>query len=446
MTGPAPNRGAGPVVFCGMARFLFASMPSAGHTNPLKPIARALVGAGHTVDWYTGLRMLPGIAATGATFVPMHPELDQHGDTFSDDHPGRAGKTGLAGIKWDLKHLFLDPVPRQVSELHALYNSQRYDALLADMGFVGAAAFHELTGAPWISVGISPLPLPSRDTAPFGTGLPPSATFAGRLRNRALNTLMDKVLLRDVQQHWQAVRARIELPPTSVSPLSGISPTLHLQNGVAAFEYPRSDLPPQVRFVGSLDAGPAADFTPPSWWADVTSGARPVVHVTQGTVANTDLSALVSRTIRVLAGADVLVVATTGGADPSVLGPLPANARAAAFVPHGALLPYTSAMVTNGGFGGVQTALAHGVPLVVAGVTEDKPEVAARVAYAGAGIRLKSAAPADLDLRAAIDRVLTEPSFKTGAARLQAAYAAIDTPATLLELVNLTVSTSAGAA
>ncbi len=422
-----------------MARFLFASMPSAGHTNPLKLIARALIGAGHAVDWYAGLRMREGVVATGAAFVPMHPELDQHGETFSDDHPERAGRTGLAGIRWDLKHLFIDPVPRQVAELHALFHGRHYDAVVADMGFLGAAAFHELTGAPWISVGISPLPLPSRDTAPFGTALPPSASFAGRLRNRALYALMDRVLLRDVQRHWQGVRARIELPPTSASPFTNISPALHLQNGVAAFEYPRSDLPPQVRFVGSLDAGPAADLALPPWWSDVTSGGRPVVHVTQGTVANTDLSALVARTIRVLADADVLVVATTGGADPAVLGPLPANARAAAFVPHGALLPYTSAMVTNGGYGGVQTALAHGVPLVVAGVTEDKPEVAARVAWTGAGLRLRSAAQADGDLRAAIDRVLAEPSFAAGAARLRDAYAAIDTPATLVALVGAVV-------
>ena len=40
-------------------------------------------------------------------------------------------------------------------------------------------------------------------------------------------------------------------------------------------------------------------------------------------------------------------------------------------------------MVTNGGYGGVQQALANGVPLVVAGDSEDKPEVAARVAVVG---------------------------------------------------------------
>ena len=51
-------------------------------------------------------------------------------------------------------------------------------------------------------------------------------------------------------------------------------------------------------------------------------------------------------------------------------------------------------MVTNGGYGGVQIALSYGVPLVVAGTTEDKPEVAARVAWSGAGINLKTATPA----------------------------------------------------
>ncbi|MEU7874561.1 nucleotide disphospho-sugar-binding domain-containing protein [Dactylosporangium sp. NPDC049140] len=411
-----------------MSHFVFASMPSAGHTDPLKPIACALTGAGHTVDWYAGRRFRAGVEATGATYRPMHAELDAP--------PVRSGRTGLDGIRWDLKHLFLDPVPRQLTELDRLVAHTRPAAVVADMGFVGAAVLHELTGVTWISVGISPLPIPSRDTAPFGTALPPSATPLGRVRNRLLYTLMDRVVLRDVGRHWQRIRARVELPPSRTSPLAGISPRLHLQNGVAEFEYPRSDLPPQVRFVGSLAGDPGTAFDPPPWWPDVVSGDRPVVHVTQGTVANDDLGALVTRTVRVLAGDDVLVVATTGGADPAVLGPLPANARAAAFVPHRDLLPYTAAMVTNGGYGGVQTALAHGVPLVVAGATEDKPEVAARVAHAGAGMRLRSAAPSDPELRAAILRVLGEPSYRRGAGRLRDAYARIDTPAELVRLVE----------
>jgi UDP:flavonoid glycosyltransferase YjiC (YdhE family) len=410
-------------------------MPSAGHTHPLKPIARALVGAGHAVDWIAGRAFRAGVEATGATFLPLPSDLDDDGPVNAV-HPDRAGLTGLAGIRWDLKHMFLDPVPRQVEELTARLARHGYRAVLADMGFVGAAAVHELAGTPWISVGISPLPVPSRDTAPFGTALPPSAGPVGRLRNRLLYTVMDRVILRDVGRHWQAIRAGIGLPPPTASAFATISPTLHLQNGVAEFEYPRSDLPPQVRFVGSLADAAGSSFVPPPWWDEVTSGRRPVVHVTQGTVANDDVHALLTRTMRVLATEDVLVVATTGGPDPAVLGPLPANARAAAFVPHSELLPHTSLMITNGGFGGVQVALAHGVPLVVAGETEDKPEVAARVAWTGAGVRLRRASPRDDDLRAAALRVLRGPAFATAAARLRDAYRRVDTPAEIVRLVT----------
>jgi hypothetical protein len=42
----------------------------------------------------------------------------------------------------------------------------------------------------------------------------------------------------------------------------------------------------------------------------------------------------------------------------------------------------------HGGYGGVQYALSNGVPLIVGGATEDKPEVAARLRWAGVGIDL----------------------------------------------------------
>src|ERR1700683_406881 len=125
-------------------------------------------------------------------------------------------------------------------------------------------------------------------------------------------------------------------------------------------------------------APPAQSFEEPSWWPELETG-RPVVHVTQGTLDNADLGRLLLVTTRALARHDVLVVATTGGPDPEPLRRgLPANVRLERFVPHDLLLPHVDVMVTNGGYGGVQQALANGVPLVVAGDSEDKPEGAAR--------------------------------------------------------------------
>jgi Erythromycin biosynthesis protein CIII-like, C-terminal domain len=65
-------------------------------------------------------------------------------------------------------------------------------------------------------------------------------------------------------------------------------------------------------------------------------------------------------------------------------------------------------LVTNGGMGGTQQAIAAGVPVIVAGVTEDKPAVAARAAYHGLGIDLKTATPAPEAVAAAVESVIKD--------------------------------------
>jgi UDP:flavonoid glycosyltransferase YjiC (YdhE family) len=392
-------------------------MASAGHVNPLRPIARALVERGHSVRWYTGEQYRATVEETGARFVPM----SQH-----PPRPGGEGLTGIAALRFGIKHVFLDPAPAQVAELRRVLAEEPADALVAEIGVLGARMVHELTGVPWVSVGVAPLTIPSRDTAPFGLALPPSATMVGRLRNRLLNVYLDRVLLREVRAHRDTILRRVGLPPARYPVFGGVvSPLLHLQTGIAELEYPRSDLPAQLHFVGALLEPPGrADL--PSWAYEVEDATVPVVHVTQGTVADGDLAALVLPTIQALADEDVLVVAGTGRHDPAGLGPLPANARVAPFVPHGWLLPHTSVMVTNGGFGGVQVALANGVPLVVAGATEDKPEVAARVAWAGVGVNLRTNTPTPAGIRAAVRRVLGDVTYAARAQAMRDAYGELD--------------------
>jgi MGT family glycosyltransferase len=177
-----------------------------------------------------------------------------------------------------------------------------------------------------------------------------------------------------------------------------------------------------VRFVGAVTPEPADSFVAPRWWKEL-SADRPVVHVTQGTIDNADLSRLIEPTIEALAAEDVTVVVTTGGRPVSQLrSPLPPNMFAAEFIPHDMLLPSVDVMVTNGGYGAVQRALMTGVPLVVAGNTEDKPEVAARVEFFGAGVNLRTGVPTAGEVRRAVRTVLNDDTYRQSAGRLQAAY------------------------
>jgi UDP:flavonoid glycosyltransferase YjiC (YdhE family) len=72
-------------------------------------------------------------------------------------------------------------------------------------------------------------------------------------------------------------------------------------------------------------------------------------------------------------------------------------------------------MVTNGGFGGIHFALAHGVPLVIAGDSEDQSETAARVEWAGAGINLHIRRPISDQIRDALHIVLGPSQHRAGA-------------------------------
>ena len=80
----------------------------------------------------------------------------------------------------------------------------------------------------------------------------------------------------------------------------------------------------------------------------------------------------------------------------------------------------------NGGYGSVQSALAHGVPLVVAGTGEDKAEVATRVAWSGAGINLHSNEPTAAMVATAVRKVGSEPRYRARARLLAEEMAALD--------------------
>jgi UDP:flavonoid glycosyltransferase YjiC (YdhE family) len=118
---------------------------------------------------------------------------------------------------------------------------------------------------------------------------------------------------------------------------------------------------------------------------------------------------------------------------------IPANARVAAFLPYESVLPKVDLLITNGGYGTVNMALAQGVPIVSAGLTEDKEEVSAHVQWSGAGIDLRTNQANPEMVRSAARQILDSSAYRNRARQLAEEFARHDTEAELLELLEACV-------
>ena len=215
-----------------------------------------------------------------------------------------------------------------------------------------------------------------------------------RARCRAIRAEFDEAVTAPVDQHMNRRLAELGLGPLAMHVLDAIEtlPDVHLQPTVPSFRNPgaRPALAGVRRGVAPARDEPAAAGLGRGGRGGAAGGAGDAGDVRQrgpGAVDRPTLAALADEP-------DTLVVATTGGRPVNAIpGPIPGNARLAEYLPFGWLLPKVNLLVTNGGYGTVNMALKAGVPMVVAGQADDKVEIAARVAWSGAGINLATDDP-----------------------------------------------------
>lgn len=79
-----------------------------------------------------------------------------------------------------------------------------------------------------------------------------------------------------------------------------------------------------------------------------------------------------------------------------------------------------SLLITNGGYGAVNQALALGIPVVVAGATEEKHLIGERVRKAGVGIYLEKQRPSPREILSAVKEVKEDLAYTFRARRFAA--------------------------
>ena len=233
-----------------MPEILIASLSPAGHIGPLLNVAQGLVDRGDRVTVLTAAAHADKIRAIGAIPAAIPAEADFDMTRLDLDLPGRAETSGIKRVNFDIVQIFLRPMPLQTRALAELMAQTRFDAILTDAGFFGILPFllgDPAARPPVLTYTTTPLMVSSRDTAPMRPGNGRRRRLAlGRLRNRALTLLAQKVLLRECQNAANHLLDRLnsrQLPTFILD--SGVLADRYIAPTVPEFDYPRSDLPSQ---------------------------------------------------------------------------------------------------------------------------------------------------------------------------------------------------------
>ncbi|WP_113632981.1 nucleotide disphospho-sugar-binding domain-containing protein [Pectobacterium peruviense] len=421
-----------------MAHILMAAMATPGHVYPLLSIARYLVAQGNDVTLFSGALFREQAEAAGVGFIPFSDDIDFDYRHLEQHFPLRATlPPGNAQMALALKNFFAAPIPLLDRQLREALTKTNADLLMVENCFYGALPLLlSKRRPPVIVIGVTPLSYSTTDSVFYGPRIPPKLLLPD-LSHEQLVDEETRGFMNEVQHAFNHAMVQAGGKPLErpfMDALIGHCDRF-LQLSTTELEYQRDDLPQSVRFVGPLSHHVATECVP-EWWAPDDS--RPLIIVSQGTLANVDLQQLIGPTLRALADLPVRVLATTGGRSvDSLQASLPENARVVSFLSYDDWLPTASILITNGGYGSINAALKDGVPLIVAGVGEDKQEGAARVVFARCGINLQTSTPSEQQIKQSVIEILEDPGYLQRARWIQADYASHDAFA----LINAEVNT-----
>jgi MGT family glycosyltransferase len=427
-----------------MARFLITCWPFVGHLYPQISVAHALRERGHDVAVYSHGSTGPVVEVEGFTLFPFE-HVDQR--RYERIHaleakvpPTQPHHRTLSVAMRAYRDMLADSIPEQVADLQPIIRRWRPDVIITDPALWGPIlVIWEITGVPvaLLTQMIGSM-IPGPGAPPWGPGLPAPRTFATRLLARMAHVGVD-IVAHNMRKHVNHIRAQYGLAPMgcSVNAFTGRLP-LYLIPSVPELDYNRRDQPSNVHYIGAcVWTRPAGSATPD--WLNKLPVDRPWVHATEGTAQYQEPFVL-RAAARGLADQRMEVILTTGAQsrEPAALGlhPLPANVHLERWISHEDLLPRCAAMITTGGAATVLASLQAGVPLLVVPTFWDKSDNAQRVVEAGVGLRLAPRHCTPDRVRAAIARLLTEPSFRENAQNIARRFAEMPGPPRAAELLE----------
>lgn len=369
-------------------RLLLGAFGDPGHAFPMIALARALAARGHHVTLQTWRRWQAHIEAEGVQFAPA-PEYDVF-------------PSGPEPLN------FYEAVVHATRDTLPLVQQLDPHVVVADILTLAPALAAELHGAPCATLIPHVHPHSQSHFPVYSLGARPPRTALGRGVWRRAHRHVERGLQRG-RHELNGARRQLGLPPLE-HVHGGISRQLALVATFPQLEYPRA-WPRHTHLIGPLMWEPPADDVQPP------PGDAPLVLVAPSTAQDPEQRMLRSA-LRGLAGADVRVLATWNRRLPPRPLPVPANARVVDWVSYSRTMPLCDLVVCHAGHGTLVRALHSGCAVLACPAVGDMNENAARLDWAGAGVRLPRRFVSPRPLRLAVERALADARIRARAREL----------------------------
>lgn len=405
------------------ARILFASVPLDGHFNPLTSLAVYLKNKGYDVRWYNSPVYRAKVESCNIPFYPFKKALDIRSGDIDTVFPERVAHKGtLAKLKFDIKHCFILRATEYYEDIQEIYRDFPFDVMIADNAFTAIPFVKEKMNIPVMAIGVLPLTASSKDLPPSGLGMTPSYSFAGKIKQRVLRWAVDNFIFKESKQLVDSLFEEygIAIEKGNVFDTLIRKSDLVLQSGAPGFDYKRSDMNSNVRYIGALLPHSSKNNRDYYQLKSLKQGQK-VILVTQGTVEK-DIEKLLVPTLEAFKhNSNYLVVATTGGSNTAELRARYPQEHIVIedFIPFNDIMPLTDVYISNGGYGGVMLGINHGLPMVVAGIHEGKNEICARTGYFDIGVNLRTEKPTARQIAKAVEHIMDIPLYKMNAIMLR---------------------------
>lgn len=382
-----------------------------GHLNTMLPLGQSLQQRGHRVTYFGVPDAKAKVESAGLGFYPLGEQVFPPGTT--PQIAAQLGELkGLAALQFTLA-CFRKTATVFLEEAPASLKKAAIEALVVDQITPEGGTVADLLDIPYVSL-CSALPINQEGSVPpFFTTWTYQPNRWAYLRNGLVYQLTNPFGA-GAQKVRNRYRRQWQLPPES----SADSQLAILSQQPAAFDYPRQHLPPWFHYTGPYH-NPSSRHPVDFPWDKLVD--QPLIYASMGTLQNR-LTHVFEAIAAACCDLDAqLVISLGGSAEPDSMPALPGTPLIVRYAPQLELLQRAALTITHAGMNTVLESLTYGVPMVAIPVTNDQPGVATRVAWTGAGEILPLGQLQTETLRQRVQTVLTQPSYRHNAARLQTA-------------------------